>query len=201
MPWGAAIAAVGGLAAANESKKGAKAAAGASQDAASSSNALQGYIYDTNRSDQQPFYQAGVNALSQINRLNVGDMSGFTDSPDYAYARDQAQQGVERGAAARGGLFNGGESVDLANALNGVASQNYNNYYNKLASLAGVGQTTATNLAGQGQSYANSVGQNNLTAANATASAYQQNANTNAQLYTGLAGLANKTGQQQGWWG
>lgn len=201
MPWGYAIAAVGTYAASESQKSGAKSAANATKGAADDSNALQAYIYDRNRQDQLPWLQAGQSALGQIQQLNAGNYESFYNSPDYSYARDQTQQGIERGAAARGGLFNGGESVDLANALNGVASQNYGNYYNRLAGVAGVGQAAANNLAGQGQNYANASSNNLYNAANATASAYQQNANTNAQLYTGLAGLANNYGQGQGWWG
>ncbi len=77
------------------------------------------------------------------------------------------------------------------NALNGIASQNYSNYYNRLAGLAGDGQSASNSLAGLGQNYANAAGNNIWNASNARSSAYQQSANANSQLAAGIGGIAN----------
>lgn len=46
------------------------------------------------------------------------------------------------------------------------------NHWNRLAGLANVGQSTASNLASLGQNYANNVSNNLIGAANSRASAY-----------------------------
>lgn len=112
-------------------------------------------IYNQSREDAMPFYNAGTNALGQLEAVNRGDYSGFENSPDYLYARGQTQQGVERGASARGSLYAGGTNVDLANALNGIASQNLGNYTNRLTGLAQMGQGQSQYLGQLGQNYGN----------------------------------------------
>lgn len=132
-------------------KKAGRAQASAAQQTL---DAQQG-IYNNSVDQAMPFYSAGTNALSQLEAVNRGDYSGFENSPDYLYARGQTQQGVERGAAARGGLYSGGTNVDLANALNGIASQNLGNYTNRLSDLARMGQSQSQYLGQLGQNYGN----------------------------------------------
>jgi len=191
MPWGIAAAAVVGAYSANQQSKAAKGAAGAQSRAADAATAEQQRQFDLTRQDQQPWMQAGQSALTQMQALNAGDFSSFKESPDYQYARDQMQQGIERGAAARGSLYSGGTNVDLANALNGIASQNYGTYYNRLAGLSGTGQTTASGLGTLGANMANNIGNNLQNAGQARASAYSAIGDTNSQLAAGLGGAFN----------
>jgi len=180
------------------SAKGARDAAGAAAAGADAATAEQRRQYDLSRQDQMPWLLAGNSALAQLQALNRGDFSSFKESPDYAYARDQMQQGLERGAAARGGLYSGGTSVDLANALNGIANQNYGSYYNRIASLAGIGQTTASNLGQLGQAAATNIGNAQMAAGNARASGYTGRANAWNSALGGMAG-AYAWGQGNNW--
>jgi len=173
-----------------------KKAANAAQSAAGESNALQQQMYENARGDLKPYQDIGLTGLSGLNALAAGDYSGFQNSPDYIYARDQAQQGIERGAAARGSLYSGGTNVDLANALNGIASQNLGGYRNMLAGLAGMGQNASGMIAGVGQNNANAQGGNNWGAANAAGNSAINQANNWSQLGAGLGGLANNWLQQ-----
>lgn len=143
---------------ANRQGAAAKKAGRAQANAAQQTIDMQQSIYDQSRRDAMPFYDAGVNALGQINAVNRGDYSGFENSPDYLYARGQAQQGIERGAAARGSLYSGGTNVDLANALNGIASQNLGNYRNSLMGLAQMGQNQSQYLGQLGNQWGNQFG-------------------------------------------
>lgn len=186
--WGAAIVVAGTLYSANQQKKAAAGAAGASQRAADAATAEQQREYDQTRADQQPWMQAGQNALTQMQALNSGDFSSFTNSPDYAYARDQMQQGIERGAAARGSLYSGGTNVDLGNALNGIASQNYGNYYNRLAGLSGTGQTTASGLGSLGANMAGNIGQIGINNANNQRQSIYDSTNANTNATNSLVG-------------
>lgn len=190
-----------GLYSANQQKKSAQGAANAQQRAADAATAEQQRQFDLTRQDQQPWLQAGQSALTQMQALNAGDFSSFKNSPDYQYARDQTQQGIERGAAMRGSLYSGGTNVDLANALNGIASQNYNNFYNRLADLSGTGRSTASGLGGLGMNMATNIGNNLQDAGKARASAYSAIGDTNSQLAAGIGGIFNRWYQQNQWGG
>ena len=180
---------------ANQQKQAAKGAANAQQRAADAATGEQARQYDQTRTDQQPWMQAGQGALTQMQALNSGDFSSFKQSPDYQFAFDQGLQGLDRSAAARGSLYSGGHSADLMKFGQGLASQNYNAYYNRLAGLSGTGQTTASGLGTLGQQYANNVGAIGMNQANNMASSYQNIANTNSQLAGTIGGAFNRWNQ------
>lgn len=174
MPWGvaaAAVAAAGSIYASNK-------AAGAQKSAANSSIAEQQREYDQTRQDQMPWLQAGQNALGlEQNYLN-GDTSGFENSPDYKFAVQQGTKQLDAGATAGGNLFGGGADADRIALGQGLATQYANNYWNKLAGMAGQGQSSAQNLGAQGANTANQIsGQyNNIGQANASSYANSANA-------------------------
>lgn len=198
MPWGAVIGAVvGGIAQNSAAKKGAKATDQSSQRSIDE----QRRQFDLTRQDQMPWLDAGRGALGDMQRLMGGDFSKFYQSPDYTFARDQGLQSLERGAAARGGMYSGGADADRMRFASGLASQNYGNFYSRLQSMAGQGQTTASNLGQMGMGMANNIGNSLMNAGNARASAYQQQGNNWAQLAGGLGNMFTY-GRQNGWkWG
>lgn len=191
---------IGGIATVGAGAMGANAA----KDAARAGNKSAQAALDEQRAARlqqqaniEAYLSSGKNALASLDRLNAGDYSGFENSPDYVYARDQTQKAVERGASARGGLYSGGTNVDLANALNGVASQNLGNYRNSLMSVAGMGQNAAVGAGNMIQNNANAVsnllgqiGQNN---SNASLNA----ANSWMNALGGLNNIANQYANQR----
>lgn len=109
----------------------------------------------------QPYQQTGDKALSTYSSmLGLGgapvDYSAFQNSPDYQFALQQGQLGLDRTAAAGGNLFSGGRMKEAAAFNSGLASQNYNAYANRLSALANLGPQTAGMLAG----YQGNLGQN-----------------------------------------
>ena len=153
--------------------------------------------YDQTRQDQMPWLNAGTWALDQQKAVLQGDYSGFQNSPDYAYARDQMVQGLDRSAAARGRLYSGGYGVDMASHLNGLANQNINNYYGRLSGLSGTGQNTASGLGQLGANMATNIGNAYGNIGNARASSYQQIGQNNADMW---AGAANQLGSVAGYY-
>lgn len=153
----ALVVAAGAAYAANRQGAAAKEQGRAARDAANQGLAAQQSERDQFNTNIQPYLGAGTGALSSLQALNSGDYSGFESSPDYLYARGQAQQGIERGAAARGSLYSGGTNVDLATALNGIASQNLGNYRGSLMSLAQMGQQSVMGSGQLGQQSANAI--------------------------------------------
>lgn len=167
------------------------------------------------RSDNEPWRVAGGNALSQLasRTADGGDfmrnfgMSDFQADPGYQFRLAEGMKGLTNSAAARGGLLSGA-ALKAASAYNqSMGSQEFGNaynrfntnrdaQYNKLASLAGVGQTASNNNANnamqlgqwgaQGMMNAsNQVGQNMMGAGNARASGYLAQGNA-------LTGMLNQ---------
>lgn len=185
--WGAALATAGAAYGAHEQGKAGEAAARGSREAAALSQAQ----YEQSRRDQIPYMQAGQNALTQLQNLNRGDYSGFTESPDYQFARDQGIKGLDRSAASRGTQYSGGQLAALADYSGGLASQTYGDYYNRIANLAGLGQNAAAGVGNQGMAYAGQAGDAIMQGANANAfsqlaqgSTYLQGAGQIADLFT-----------------
>jgi hypothetical protein len=102
---------------------------------------------------------------------------GFQATPGYQFAVDEAQKGLERSAAARG-IRMSGATLDAAQDQRlGMANQEYGTYYNRLAGLAGTGQTATNSLANIGASTSANIGNALIGAGQARASGYQgQNA-------------------------
>jgi hypothetical protein len=123
---------------------------------------------------------------------NAPDYSAFFNSPDYQFALQQGQQGVDRDAAARGALYSGGHTADVLKFGQGLASQQFNNYTNRLASLAGVGQTAANELGAYGQNTANSIGNLMTNAGNARASSFLQQGRIAGQTAGALGNAFNQ---------
>ncbi len=150
--------------------KGAKKASGAQTGAydaaiAEQRNALAGMV-----GYQNPYLSVGSPAINALMRVNSGDYSGFKDSPDYLYARDEALNGVQNSAAARGGLFSGNAGRRLAEVSSGLASQNLGNYRNALMGQIGIGQSAANAVSGAIGSTAGNIGNALMGAGDARAS-------------------------------
>lgn len=166
-------------------------AANAQKSAARGQIAATQQNYDNTAQNLNPYIDAGKNALGTITDLNNGNFSSFQASPDYQFAFDQGLQGLDRSAAARGSLYSGGHSADVLNFGQGLASQNYNSYYSKLAALAGNGQSAAANLGSIGTGNAAAIGAGLQNMGNA--SAYQAGAYGSA-----LGGAASQLAQLAG---
>ena len=121
---------------------------------------------------------------------NSPDYSDFFNAPDYQAVLQQGTQNMDRSAASRGRLNSGGYGQDLVAYGQGLASQQLNNYTNRLAALAGVGQTASNSLSALGQNYAGQYGNNLDNAAAARASGYAANANAASTLANGLGQAA-----------
>lgn len=152
----------------------AESAAAAQEEAAQQALALQREMWEQQRADQQPWMQAGQATLADLLRQMQGggfdnrtDPSQLANDPGFQFRMAEGQKALERSAAARGGLRSGATLKSLARYSQGVASDEFNNAwnrtetsnanrYNRLANLAGVGQASAQHLGGLGQGFANS---------------------------------------------
>lgn len=140
---------------------------------------------------QAPFREAGVRALNKLEAASdytPFGMDQFQADPGYAFRFSQGQKALERSAAARGGLISGNTGGALQQYGQGMASQEYQNAFNRyqtersarlnpLQSLAGVGQTSVNQLGAAGQNYAMGMGEALGAGAQARASGYMGAAN------------------------
>lgn len=119
---------------------------------------------------------------------SASNYGGFETSPGYQFRLDEGMKAIERSAAARGGLNSGATMKALNRYAQGTASSEYENYANRLAALAGVGQNANSSNAQAGQAFASGTAQTNAAAGNATASAYQ---NTGNAINSGVQNLTS----------
>jgi hypothetical protein len=98
-----------------------------------------------------PFVQTGQGAANELGALTgistatgMPDYSKFYNSPDFGFAQQQGNLGVSRYEAANGMNLSGGALKDIATFNSGLASQQYGNYFNRLMSLATLGNSAAS---------------------------------------------------------
>ena len=163
---------VGGVVTNNASKR----AANAQENAAGKATDTQLEMFNRNAELQEPWRQAGIGALSDLTKGTQagGDFmrdfsaADFKADPGYAFRLEQGQRALESSAAARGGLLSGGTGKALVNYGQEAGSQEFGNAYNRfnadrdrrfnrLSSIAGVGQTATRDVAQQGTNTANNV--------------------------------------------
>lgn len=101
----------------------------------------------------KPYLDAGSSATYTLGQLtgkagSAPDYSSFYNSPDYGFAQQQGELGIERGANARGMNLSGGTLRDLSSFNSGLATQQYGNYYNRLMGLSQMGLNAAGGAAG-----------------------------------------------------
>lgn len=191
---------VGSVVGAVASTKAAKKAAKAQKYAADQSVAEQRRQYDLTRADLAPWRTAGtaaIDKLSAVYGLNgktatnpdgtPAQYGGFFNSPDYQFRRDESLKAANAGLASRG-LLNSGAAVRAKTALAGnLASSEFGDWWNRLAGVAGVGQSATQATSAAGQNAANNISQAYTNAGNARASAYM---NTGAAINNGLQNMA-----------
>lgn len=102
----------------------------------------------------------------------MADYSQFYQTPDYLVARDEGINALDRGAAARGGLYSGGADADRMTFASNLGSKAFGNFQNSLFRLAGLGGSANSELNSLGQNTAGQIGNQLANAGNARASSY-----------------------------
>lgn len=140
--------------------------------------------YDQTRADFAPWRQTGsaaLNVLANVYGLNgtgapasgsAPDYSAFYQSPDYEFARSEGLRAVDRSNSARGWLNSGAADKQRERYATGLASSNYGDWFNRMAGIAGVGQSAANSTAAAGQNMANNVSNSYSNIGNSRASSY-----------------------------
>jgi hypothetical protein len=133
-------------------------------------------------------------------------MQDFQADPGYAFRMSEGMKGLERSAAARGGLLSGAAMKGIQRFGQDLGSQEYMNAFNRyqtnranqlnpLQSLSGAGQTSANTLSSAAGQYGQGASEAAYQGANARASGYVGSANAWNQA---LGGMTNAIGQGVG---
>ncbi len=167
-----------------EQSKGIESAAGAQTAADTEALAFQKEMWRAQQEQAQPWLEAGTGALEQI----AGGQFDVTQDPGYQFRTAQGEKMLERQLAGMGGGATSGRGMmEAVRRGQEMGSQEYGAAYNRLASLAGVGQTAQQSLMGSPVAAAipgtisgigTNIGQAGLAQAGVTGS-----------MYGGMAGL------------
>jgi hypothetical protein len=201
MPWGAAIAAVGAIGGAVISSNAAKSGANAQANATKTALGEQQREFDTNQANQQPYLDAGKTALGQY-QADINKQPTAADvmsTPGYQFGLDQGQTALDRKIAAMGGRVSGAALKGADRYATDYATTGYNSAYqrsqdrlNRLAALAGIGQTATNASAASGQASTNAMTSLLTNQGDATAASTLAQSNIWGNTGNQLAALAGK---------
>lgn len=178
---------VGGIASADAAKEAAQTQAAAADRATE----LQREMYNKFLEMNKPYYEAGVNALGKITRGEV------QTEPGYGFRLGEGMKALERLQASRGNLLSGGAIKGGQRYAQDVASGEYGNAYNRLANLAGLGETATSRAGTMGQNYTTAVGGYGQDIANALAQGRIGRTSSYINAMTGVGQALSGYGAQQ----
>lgn len=154
-------------------------------------------IYDQQRQDAMPWHQAGVNALNELSGMEMRPfgMEDFQADPGYAFRLAEGMKAFD----AMGGRTSGNAIRAAQQYAQGLASQEYQNAFNRyqtdrnarlghLQTLAGYGQNATGQMGQAGQYYGAQMGQAGQNYAAGTSDAMMTGANALAQGMIGAQG-------------
>ena len=162
---GGALAAVGGIYAANKQAGAAKDAAAAQSASADAGIAEQQRQFDAIQALLAPFVSQGTNAFQQQGNIvgvngaapQAAAISALENSPEMQAYMQQGENAILQNASATGGLRGGNTQAALAQFRPNLLAAMIGQQYNRLGGIAGAGQNAATMQGAAGQNSANAI--------------------------------------------
>lgn len=202
--------AIGSLTGANKQAKAATQAANTQLEASREATQVQKDMYDQTRKDLMPYANAGRSSLSQL-MGQMGPNGYFNQTydgqdiysdPSYQFRLNEGLDAVQSGAAAQGGLLSGATLKALQGYGQDMASQEYQNAYNRfnadqtnrynrLSNIVGLGQNAAAQQGNAGMQTAQAVANNTMSGANAQAAGQIAAGNRTANNFGAILGIGN----------
>lgn len=199
---------IGAITGSNKQAKAAQEASNQQYEATKYATDQQKQMFDEVRKDQQPYMQAGYDALKQL-MGGMGQNGQFMQAyngqdiyndPSYKFRLNQGLDAVQSGAAAQGGLLSGATQKALNNYAQDFASQEYQNaysrfnadqtnQYNRLSNLVGLGQSAAAGVGNAGMQTSQAIANNTMAGANAQAAGTIAAGNKTANNFNNLLGI------------
>jgi len=211
--------------AADAQKDAARAATTASRGAAQDAISAQMQMFNRTADMSQPWRGMGEQALRKLFYRTTGPKHQFKEEafnfeadPGYQFRMNQGIEAVNRGASAAGMLDSGARNKDLIRFGQGIGSDEYGRAYNRwetnrnfqynqqqnvlnrLAAMAGVGQTAAAqtgqaasnagaNMSSAYSNFGNNAAQSAIYGGQGAASGYINAANSGSNMLNNLIGL------------
>ena len=150
---------VGGITQANA----AEAVAEQQSQAAQNALALQREMFEYQKGLLEPYRTAGTAALKRLEgALGLGGPAQpqqmLEMDPGYGFRLGEGMKALERMQSARGNMLSGGAMKAGTEYAQKFASGEYSNAYNRLANIAGLGQTTGTQLGNAASQFSTNAG-------------------------------------------
>lgn len=162
--------------------------------------------FDLQREDSAPYRTAGANALQQF-QAGINTPTTAADvmqDPGYKFGLDQGQQAIDRKVSAMGGRVSGAAikaagrfGTNYATTGYTAADQRRNDRLNRLAALAGIGQSATNASAAAGSAAASNIGNLMTGQGNAAAGAQVAQGNLWGNTANQLAALYGRGQQTQ----
>ena len=215
----AASSLAGGAIAGSAAKKAAKTQEQAARDA----TAAQQRMFEEQKALQEPFRQGGLTAQQEImqllgiggnkNAAGYGSLgkafgaSDFQQDPGYQFRQAEGMKALERSAAARGNLLSGSAMKGVQRFGQDLASQEYQNAFNRyqversaklnpLQSLMGSGQSATNVMTGAAGQMGQNEASNIYNAGQARASGYIGQGNALNTALGQIGGIASSLPEQ-----
>ena len=122
--------------------------------------------------------------------LQTQALADFQTTPGYQFRMDEGVKGLDRSAASRGLLRSGAQQKAITNFGQGIASEEYGNYFGNLMSLAGMGGQAASSANSTSGQLVNGAGNMMTQGGIARGSGYAAGANA---LASGIGAGVNNT--------
>jgi hypothetical protein len=150
---------VGGVLEANAAEQAAETQSQAAQNAL----ALQREMFEYQKGLLEPYRTAGTKALERLSgAMGLGGPGSQQQmlemDPGYGFRLGEGLKALERMQASRGNFLSGGALKAGQRFAQDTASQEYGNAYNRLANIAGLGQTAGTQMGGAAAGFGTSAG-------------------------------------------
>jgi hypothetical protein len=171
----AALGAFGSLAGGYLTGQAAKDAANIQAQSAQNALALQREQFEYQKGLLEPYRKAGESALGRLSGvMGLGGQPAQPQQlldmdPGYAFRLGEGMKALERVQAARGNMLSGGAIKAGQRYAQDFASGEYGNAYNRLANIAGLGQTVGGQLGSAAQQFGQTAGETMSQGANALA--------------------------------
>jgi hypothetical protein len=179
--------------------------------------AQQKAIYEQTRSDLAPYREAGTAATNQLSTLlGIGGNTGAADygkyataeftpaafaanqDPGYGFRLSEGLKAVDRQAAARGGLISGNALKASQAYGQDMASQEYQNAFNRYQTVRGNTLSPFQNLSAQGQNAAAMTGNAGAAYGSALGQASGSNVNALGSAGQGISSAYGNAGNATG---
>lgn len=215
----AGVKAAGSAISGSKASKAAKKAADAQVAAQQQALALQKEMFDRQVALNEPFRQAGLVSQNELmrqmglggdpasqgygNMLRDFSMADYEADPGYAFRLQEGLKGLDRQAAARGGLISGAALKAASDFAGKQASAEYQNAYNRyntnraarygmLTGQQDVGANAVNALGSAARNYATQGGANITGAGQARASGYTNAAAAQNAMIGGLTDIGSQ---------